>query len=159
MIEFDTIMPPAIASMILEIDGGELERTTYADVAGQRYPIEGRYTFPHMVGFSIDGDTITCTLDLTEPKLFVISANMVFKTNTPGSRIHYAVQFNGVDVIPELVTGTYLKTAGEAVATAGLSFPVYVETGDELNFVIWGDTINEEIILTHFTAHILPSGR
>lgn len=158
MPEFDTIMPPAIASMVLEIDGGEAERTTFLENIGQRYPINGRYTFPHMVGFSLVGDTIT--YDLTyEPKMFVITASMVFKADSPGSRIHYAVQLNGTDIIPELVTGTYLKTAGEAVATAGLSFPIELSTGDELNYVIWGDTINESVTLTHFTSHILPAGR
>lgn len=159
MPELDTIMPEALASMKLDISGLEPERTTTTTLAGTRYPINGVFTFPHMMGFSIIGDTITCDLSLAEPKLFKIHANIVCKTNGTGKRPHFGVMQNDVELNPELITGAFLKVSGEAQATGGLSFPVYVETGDEFRFVTWSDQDGLEITLTHFTAHMEPTGR
>lgn len=164
MLDHDVLYRKAIVSMKLEIDGGELERTTITETIGERYPIIGRFSFPHMLGFTLVGDTIKYIQPTPEePKTFLIGANMVIKASSPSARVHYGIIRNrdGVDLElnPELVTGLYMKTADEAYATGGLAFPIDVLQNDTYRYVLWSDQVDEEVVITHFTSYMTPTGQ
>ena len=149
------VVPEAYASIELRIDSGDLERTTTTTVAGTRYPVTGVFTYD-LVGFTQVSDELTYTLPTVQPRTFFFSASIIVKGNSPSCRVHFGVFVNDVEVNPASITGTYLKTAGEAQATGGMSFIIHLEQNDEIHLVLWSDSAGEEVVTTHLNAVMFP---
>ncbi len=155
------LWPEAYAGVSLVIDGvdgTELIRTTDCVTIGQRYPVQGNFTYD-LVGFTQAGNILTYTLATASPRKLAVVGKVSAKGDAPGTTLHYSILHNGAEIFPSSVTGAYLKTAGEALSLGGFAFLINVEQGDTMEVRTWSGTANEQVVSTHLNYFIYPIGR
>lgn len=154
------VWPEAYAGVdliITGVDGEPADRTTDCVTIGQRYPVVGNFTWS-LQGFTQSGNILTYTLETPVPRRLAFVGSISAKGNVPGSTLHYSVWHDGVEIFPRSVTGTYLKTAGEAIAMS-VSFFIDIEKNDTLEVRTWSGSANEQVETTHLNYIIFPIGR
>jgi len=139
-------------------DGEEIDRTTYAENAGERYSVVGNFNYD-LQGFTESGNILTYISSTDVPRRFALIGSITAKGDVTGSIIHYSIHLNDEEIFPDSISGTYLKTAGQAQAMAGYSFFVDLEEDDTLELKTWSGSGDENIITTHLNYMLYPIGR